>query len=384
MLDSYHLTIQSHREILNAIRIHREISGAELSRLTKYQPSTIVYILRALEKRGLIEISRISFAQGSAGKPPTLWRLVPNKGYIFGFELIPNELRSIIINFSGDVIEQEHKTGIEDLSSERIPCIVNEFCSELIDANKIPREKIIGAGVALPGLVDRLNGLVLYSRKLFLQNCPLREMISKKLSLPVEIVNDANAGALGIKWFLDSPEPAPPHIVFLTLNEKQGQMGAGLILNGALYEGAAGSAGEIFKSLPALPELVEAGRQESSDDQPLYRAMQSHRSLSLEKVILYAKEKCKISEYILGVYSNFIVDEICRISELINPGWIILGGDITAAKELILNSIRTDVDVKLHQLYPMGVSIPRIMFSKLGIYSVSSGAAALILRKIFE
>ncbi|MCK5149050.1 ROK family transcriptional regulator [bacterium] len=381
----FQLKIPSHREILNAIRINGEISGAELSRMCKYQPSTIVYILRSLQSKGLIEIARISSSLGSAGKPPTLWRLVPDKGYIVGIELIPNALRSTVINFGGEIVHREQRIGIGEMNPEKVPQLIHDFIVDLLAKLKIPIEKVIGVGVALPGLVDRTQGVVLYSRRIFLKNFPLQKMLINSLSLPVEIVNDANAGALGIRWYQNTPdEPIPANLVFLTLNERQGQMGAGLILDYKLYEGADGSAGEILKSMSPLEDLIEEGRVRFGGDAPILNMDKNEVDLSIEDIVACARKQCNISKRILNEFARFIVDEICKVVEFINPDRIVVGGDITEASDLLLDKIRDTVKQRLLETYPIGMPSPDITFSEFGIYSVSMGATALILRKIFR
>jgi len=376
------LEIPSHRKILNLIRINGEISGAELARLSSLQPSTIVYILRALEEKGLIEISRIGNSSGSAGKPPTLWRLVGSTGYIIGLEVIPSELRVTVIDFSCNIIHQQHLTDIKDTDGESFLAAVVYFVENLIDRLNISKDKVIGVGVALPGLVDRKNGIIHYSRTLNLRNYPLQEKLNKKLGMPVEIVNDANAGVLGIRWHKDFFDQLPPNLVFLTLNEKIGQMGAGLILNNRLYEGAHGTAGEIFLSLPPLADIIKESANESGQTGEK-SFLGSREKLSISDIIRYAKEDYPVCTRVIMRYAQFLINEIFRIIEFINPDLIVIGGDITEAESLVKKHIEDQVADNLKKIYPLGVAIPKIEFSTVGIYSVSMGATALILRKIF-
>jgi len=329
---SFQIKIPSHKIVLNTIRCHKEISGAELSRITKYQPSTLVYILRSLQKAGFIKVSRVGSLPGSAGKPPTLWSLEPDRGFIVGVELIPYEFRITVINFACQIIHQQHIVDLADMYGDKTAETAALLIKETIEKLVIPKEKLIGVGVALPGLVDRTHGLVHYSRRLNLQNIALQKQLADSLTLPVEIVNDANAGALGVWWHLDSPEPLPPNVVFLTLNEKIREMGAGMLLNGTLYEGAQGTAGEIFVKLPALRKLIEKGIKKYGEEQPLAACLHKTGNVSLSEVILYGKQNCHISNYVLKCFSKFIVAEIIRIVEFLNPNLIVIGGDITEAR----------------------------------------------------
>ena len=238
--------------------------------------------------------------------------------------------------------------------------------------------------MALTGLVDREMGLVHFSRKLQLQNFAIEEKLHDLLQLPVEAVNDANAGALGIKWYGDSIAASRRSVIFLTLNEKTAYFGSGLILDENLYEGAQGAAGEIFTSLPSLAELVQTGVDKYGEDQPLSRLRKTKADIGIEDVIDKAREECPISRDVLIHYTQFFVHEIVRIVSLLNPDLIVLGGDITDAGDLIYEEIVRGVKTRLQEIFPGGIPCPDIQFSNFGIYSVSVGATALIMRKVFQ
>ncbi len=381
--EPFQLKIHSHRKILNTIRIHGEISAAELARLNNLQPSTLVYILRSLKAKGLIEVSRISAHLGSAGKPPTLWRLVSSKGYVIGLEIIPNEMRATVIDFSGKIVHQDHQVELDNVGPEKLLETIRQFYTQVLSHLKLSPKDILGIGVGLTGLVDRERGYVHFSRKLNLQNYPIEEKLRELLNCPVEVVNDANAGALGIKWQIGNSSPVKPNVVFLTLNEKIGFFGAGLILNHILYEGANGTAGEIYTSLPILAELYDKAVSKYGSDFPLVHLFETEHKIDIDDVIDCARKGCMISDVIMKRYKSFIVEEIVRLVQLLNPDVFVLGGDVTDAEDLIYDEIVTKVETRLRQIFPSGVQTPEILFSSFGIYSVSVGATALIFRQIF-
>jgi N-acetylglucosamine repressor len=382
--ETFQLKIASHRQILNTIRLKSEISGAELARVNNLQPSTLVYILRSLHERGLIEVSRVSAQLGTAGKPPTLWRLAPDMGFIVGLEIIQNEVRATVVNFGGDIVHQEHKVGLENIGPEQLALSIKSFYNELLEHLSLDTNKIIGVGVALTGLVDREKGLVHYSRKLQLRDYSIEKKLHDLLQLPVEAVNDANAGALGIKWHDSSVAASRKSVIFLTLNEKTAYFGSGLILNENLYEGAQGAAGEINAQIPSLDELVQSGRDKYGEEQPIIQLLNEKHSIGIDDVILLARQHCPISRDVLLHYTQFIVHEIVRIVSLLNPEVIVLGGDISDARDLISDEIVQSVKFRLKEIFPGGIASPVIQFSKFGAYSVSVGATALIMRKIFQ
>ncbi|NJK96574.1 MAG: MarR family transcriptional regulator [Bacteroidales bacterium] len=97
----FNLTENSHKQVLNLIRLYREISGAELARLTNLRPSTVLYILRILDEKGLIEISGTGESTTKGGKKPTLWKIKSNIGYVIGLEILVHKIRMVLTGIEG-------------------------------------------------------------------------------------------------------------------------------------------------------------------------------------------------------------------------------------------------------------------------------------------
>ncbi len=376
-LQNFQLDIPSHRHVLNQLRIHGELSGAELARRVRLQPSTLVYILRSLKEKGFIRIARIDNSQARAGKPPTLWTLVPDIGYILGIEVIHGEIRGVIINFAGRVVERKILSDIKNTGRNALVDSLVQFVQTI--GRSVSLTKIIGIGVATTGLVDRKTGVVRFSRKLELENVDLRRQLMDQLDVPVELVNDANAGALGLKWFQEPTLLDQSNIVFVTFNEKNHDIGIGLILNHKLYEGAHGTAGELSVQLPDLKDLVQTEKNHYTDA-PLLEM----KKIDFEAVLRCAKERgCPLSKYILAELGERLIEQIVYLVELIDPNLVIIGGDISAAQEFLKDQIAEGVKTKLRQALSKGFTMPQIRFSESGVYAVALGATALFLRQIF-
>lgn len=373
---------KSPKQVLNAIRIYKEISGAQLAQITGLRPSTIVYILRSLKKAGLIEVSRIGNSSSFGGKPPTLWRLLADKGFIIGIEIVPNQLRTTVIDFSCNIIHQQIKRNVNTDNVQLVNLVVN-FVREIIQSLKLPGNKIIGVGVALPGWVDSKNGLVVYSVPLALKKFPLQMILQNSLNLPVLIANDANAGALGVKCFSDTLENLPANFVYLTISDRFQGIGAGIVIDHQLYEGSYCSAGEITTTLQQVPQLVEKAQKKYRNKSFNIEIKNPDELNCIADVIRYTKQNCRIANFVLKNITHAITMELLWIIGFLNPGLIVIGGDITEVEFIINDFILPNVQEKSLKLFPGGITIPKIIFSRFGIHSVSVGATALILGEIF-
>src|SRR5699024_10311930 len=103
-----------------------------------------------------------------------------------------------------------------------------------------PSFRYIGIGVAMHGVVDSENGIAIFAPNLNLRNIPIKEKLETIFELNVKVENDAKLLALGEAWFHSIME----NTNMIAVNVGRG-IGAGLIIDGKLYSGEHGIAGEI-------------------------------------------------------------------------------------------------------------------------------------------
>ncbi len=162
---TFNIKIKSHKIVLNAIRQHQEISGAQLSRITQYQPSTLVYLTDPGKKR--TDRSEPDWQINVCRRQtPTLWRLVADKGYVLGLEIIPHKIRTTIVDFSSAIIYQHIDVLEKYQHRSSASCILAEFIENTIAALHLPRNTIIGVGITFSGIVDRKKRIICYSEDL--------------------------------------------------------------------------------------------------------------------------------------------------------------------------------------------------------------------------
>jgi predicted NBD/HSP70 family sugar kinase len=370
----------SHRLVLNSIRLYKEISAAQLSRITGFQPSTLVYIIRALEKEGLIKVSRKGTSSHLGGKPPILWELASEKGEIVGLEILPLEIRTIVIDFAGNILHQERIENIDNKNGNIDQNIL--YAIETVVKNfRLHKKRLLGVGIGIPGLVDRIHGIINYSVPLAVRNVKLKTMLQKKLRLPLIIANDANTGAVGVKFFYDSAAEFPHNIVYLTINERFHGIGAGLIIERRLFEGRSYTAGEICSDLPNLDQLAKQAFQRFGTIPEIYA---DNETPPMSVIAKSAKNNNPVSQYILESVTEVIASELLRIIGFLNPDLVVIGGDIAEAQLIIYDYVIPKIREKVTNFYPKGIVLPEIVRSRFGIYSVAVGATALVLREIFQ
>ncbi|MGM0531802.1 MAG: ROK family protein [Bacteroidota bacterium] len=367
---------------LKLIRDYGELSGAQIARLTGLQPSTVVYILRRLIKSGFIEYSRTGDSTNRGGKRPVLWKINGSFAYVVGMEVLVDKIRYVLTDFSGKIVTRREVPYENYLKNDQVSEAIVENIKDIIEHYFVDISKLLGIGIAITGLIDNTEAKVQYSSNLQLRDVRLKEMIEEKVNIPVYLVNDANAGALGIKWYSRRNEPLPPDIVYITYNQISDYLGLGIIINDMLYSGAAGTAGEVFDPLPDLFDEGKRAMQRISSDSPLSQWLRSEKHIPLSDIFNYARKDDPIARHMVDTIIQFLAYQLMLINGFINPELIVLGGDIAMGQDLILNPLIDEFKKRNREFLKIDYNIPQILFSEYSNYSVAMGASAVIIRKV--
>lgn len=369
------------QHILNLVRINSELTARQISIETGLQMSTVLYTLKGLEKEGKIQNAGTGSSTVVGGKPPQIWSLSPNFGYIIGMELLSTEIRYIVSNFKGDIITKDkisyENKIVPNNAIENITIIFNK----IINKNKLSKKYIHGLGIAIPGSIDGINGLVRYSYTLGFKEINLKKILEEKLRVTVSIENDANAGALGSKWH-NFQNHDFSHILYLSINQNFSGMGAGFIIDNKLYRGAHGAAGEIstFITKENWKKFIARAKNLYSDNCQLCKYHDSEIPL-VSDVVTLAKKGDEGANYILQEIAKRISEKLIPLVDLFDPQVVVIGGDICEA-DLIIKNVLNEM-LKKNVMSDCARETP-ICFSPYGTYSVAMGGTALVLSSIFN
>jgi glucokinase len=154
---------------------------------------------------------------------------------VFAVDLGGTYLRVALVGSSGKIHEQLKQRTPKGDSPE---CVVEALVSA---AKSWDVGSIVAASIMVPGTVDNQNAVVIQAPNLpSLTNFPLKAVLEERLGWPVVLENDANAAAVGEMWL--GAARGCRDVVSVTLGTG---VGGGVILDGELWRGAHGSAGEI-------------------------------------------------------------------------------------------------------------------------------------------
>ena len=170
---------------------HNGISQSALTKDSTLRAASVFRIFSSLEEEGLImlknepkEVSKLK------GRKPTLYTVNPDALYLVGAELSYNTLEIGIFNFLLDRLAHvEYK--FENQNMDELSQLMIELTEEQIIAAGVPRDKVVGFGLASPGIIDVKNRVLLsYDRIEGYGDFPIGEVLASALNMPVTVRNN--------------------------------------------------------------------------------------------------------------------------------------------------------------------------------------------------
>lgn len=223
---------------LRLIHAHSPISRAQLAVATGLNKSTISILVDKLLEQKLIHEMGIN--SGAAGRPATLLEINPQAGMVIGVELGVDFISVAVADLLGNILwrAKEDADPLED-QNKMIDQTVR-MVKEAMTTNKKRNSRFFGLGLSTPGTVDLNNGVLIFAPNLQWRNVPFRKIFYEQTKLNIFVENDANAAAIAEHLFGVASQSQDFLFIFAGVG-----IGGGLFLNGKLYRGRNGYAGEI-------------------------------------------------------------------------------------------------------------------------------------------
>lgn len=226
---------QNRSLVLKTIFERASISRADIARATSLTRTTVSEIVADLMTQGLVE--EIGLGTSMGGKSPILLSLVPDSRRLLGLDLGQDQFSGAVINLRGEV-KQTITLPVRDRNGEDALAQVYEIIDRLLRADP---QRPVGIGVGTPGLVNTRDGIVVHAVNLDWQDLPLGHLLRARYELPVYILNDSQAAAMGEFTYGEGNNTGDNLVV---VSVRHG-IGAGIIIGGQLFQGDGGGAGEI-------------------------------------------------------------------------------------------------------------------------------------------
>ncbi|TGQ77235.1 MULTISPECIES: ROK family transcriptional regulator [unclassified Mesorhizobium] len=225
------------RLILNCLRREGDLSRVEIAAMTGLSPAAVTGVTAALIDEGIVLEGKST--QSSGGRRPIPLSIDYARHWSIGFKLTEGRLEGTLTDLSTRTIGA-CELPLPDHGPVAVAHAVKEGVATLMGDRREGRQKLVGIGMAMPGLVDVNRGVCLVSQRLGWWDVPIAEMIASQISVPVWVDNDVNAFAIAQQLFGHGRRRSSVLVLIIGTG-----VGAALIFNGQIHRGARSAAGEI-------------------------------------------------------------------------------------------------------------------------------------------
>ena len=306
--------------------------------------------------------------------------------YFLAADLGGTNLRLAVISGSGEIV---HRSKEPTPSNDDQQCLIDTIrrTAESCIAGAPNSSGVAAFGVAIPATVNSSGGVALRSPQLpQLNEFRFTEYFSKEFGLPVVLENDANAAAIGEYRF--GASKGVRNCIHVTLGTG---VGGGLIIEGQLYRGVDGTAGEIGH-VAVEPEGHPCGcgsrgcLEQYSSAIGIRRLLTELSSKFPESPLSGNVDATPLMVYEQGLKGDALSLEVFRVFgtylgialgglvNVLNPEAIVLGGGVSAGWDLFVGHVRSEISKRAFRHPAERV---RLMHSELGDDAGILGAAFL-------
>jgi predicted NBD/HSP70 family sugar kinase len=354
------------------------VSRPDLVRLTGLSRTTVAGIVDDLQAQGLVVEQETNGATGRAvGRPAMLLRLNARAGAAVGIAVGPQTARVAIADLSGSVLA-EHQVDVES------PLDGLDRAASLVEAalreSGVPRDRIIGAAVALPGPIHSRTGAPRTPSLLRLtpQQQNPQDTLQRLLEMPVTVDNDANLEAVAEHAY--GAGRGVDNLVYVTIGEG---IGAGVILSGSLQHGASGLAGEIGHiQVEPNGALCRCGSRGClgtvAATGPLLDALRVTHGpdLDIDDLLALLAANDPGVRRIINDAGDAIGRVLADVASIINPSRIVIGGRLARCGNALTTSIRSVIE---RRVQPSAAEDVTVLQGELGDRAAILGAIHTVI-----
>ncbi|MFD1832105.1 MULTISPECIES: ROK family transcriptional regulator [Streptomyces] len=364
--------------VVRAVRMAGSLTQAEIARATGLSAATVSNIVRELKDNGTVEVTPTS----AGGRRARSVSLSGDAGIVVGVDFGHSHLRVAIGNLAHQVLAEEAEPIDVDASASQGFDRAEQLVERLIGVTGFSREKVIGMGLGVPGPIDVETG-ALGSTAILpgWAGANPREEMAARLGVEVHVDNDANLGALGeLVW--GSGRGARD----LAYIKVASGVGAGLVIDGRIYRGPGGTAGEIGHiTLDESGPVCRCGNRGCLETFAAARYVlpllhSSHGpDLTMTEMVKLARTGDLGCRRVVADVGRHVGSGVANLCNLLNPSRIVLGGDLAEAGELVLGPIRDSVS---RYAIPSAARRLTVVPGALGGRAEVLGALALVLSEM--
>ena len=384
--------------VLKYIRQRQVLTKTDLYELTGLSRVTINEIVNLLLEKGLVTKSGYGNSSKEGGKKPILIKFNADAYYTIGVLIGEHKTRCGITDLNGNIIyekcmDTELQKGPEDVIKRLI-----RLLKEVIDSKIYDKNKLLGIGLGLPGIIDFDNGIVkIFTRFHEWKDIPLREIVQSEFDVLVVLDNEVSVRALGEKWF-GIAKDIDNFVVIMTTNEG---IGSGVIINKEIIRGKNFICGEIghmildndfdlrnnyeefsFENLLSEKNINNIIKENilkfDTSSSEIFKVYKNNNYIHLEDLfyILNNSHNDSFSKFILKKIIRLFAIGITNTICVLDPDLIIIQGKFAQLDDFFFEEVKRFINENIFKDINKEINIQKSTKSKeMGII----GAASMVL-----
>jgi glucokinase len=365
--------------ILETIRRDGPISRSAIAQRLDVSLPTVMRIVDELNGEGFVR--PLDDKEWSGGRRRSLVEFNAESYVVLGIDLGGTKMYGALSDLGGTVLDEvnigRHGTSGEE-SYDRLVTLIDT----LLASPKAQGRKVRGIGVGVPGITLHQQGIVKWAYTLQWKDFPLKARLSDRYELPITIDNDVNLAALGELWF--GAGQNAQNMILIAIGTG---IGAGIIIDGALYRGSTEASGEIGSMVP--------GREFLGKDFRAFGALESVASgtgiarracevlkaqgaeietdgIMAEEVFDAARQGQGWAWGVIEETVDYLAMAVANLAVMFDPEVIVLGGGVSRSADMLIEPITR----RINGAVPV---LPRLVISSLGLRAGVMGAITNVL-----
>lgn len=363
--------------VFEAVLTRGPLSRRDAARLTGLSAASVTKLVKPMISHGyLIENVREA---GVPGRPQIPLQVDASRHHAVGIKLMDGEIVGVVADLHAEV-QSSHRMKYRDTTPEGVVSAIDEMTGILLQRTPVERERLLGIGIGLGGHVNGATGVVVESPFLGWRDVPLRQLVADRMNLPVVIENDVNTLAVAEQWF--GAGSSFPSFALVTIGVG---VGCALVLDGQLWRGVSGAAGE-FGHMVVDPEGPEChcGKKGCLEavvgDAAIAGAMSAaagRRITKVSQVVARAHAGDLDAQQVFTQAGLALGRAIAALLNLLNPPLVILSGEGITASDLFIDALRAELD---RDAFSTTAGDCTVLVRPLPDETWARGAAATMLR----
>jgi len=378
------------------------IARARLTEISGLNKSTIGSLLTKLQSWGYVKETGTSSV--GLGRPGVMIDINPDAGRVIGAEIGVDFASVVLADMKGNVVwRRQIETNGHNASSkpgqDQVLAQAEALVVEAIAQVEATGQRLLGISLGVPGLIDHATGTLLFAPNLGWSNVPLREMW-QRFKVPVIVENEANAAAQGEHMLGNARQVAN----FIHLSAGVG-LGGGIVIEGKLYGGVGGYAGEIghmtlvpdgqqctcgnrgcWETLIGPTAIINRVQQVAGEGRaPILMALPevngNIQAIRMRHVLESAQRGEAAVLHVLDDVGRYLGIGIANLLNAFNPSLIVLGGMLSLAGPYILPRAQREVEARALAANQAGM---QIVLSAFKFDACVMGSVSLVIREILN